>query len=790
MLPYTDFLKSKLVKARPLGFNPALPLNPWLKDFQADIATWAVKRGRAAIWADCGLGKTLMQLEWARQVALHTGKPVLILAPLAVGPQTVREGEKFGIPVILCQTQADVQPGINVTNYEKLHLFDPAAFAGVVLDESGILKSFMGATKTALVEAFAQTPYRLCCTATPAPNDWTELLNHAQFLGVMDPGEALTRWFINDTTEANHLRLKQHGEAEFWNWVTSWAVALRRPSDLGYSDDGFVLPPLNLHQINVEVDQIEGRGEYLFRMPDLSATTIHREMRLTASDRARAVADLVNASSDTWVVWCHTNYEADELVPLIPDAVEVRGSDSDREKERKLNLFSTGQVRVIITKPEIAGFGLNWQHCSHTIFVGLSYSFETLYQALRRLYRYGQVQPVEAYLVVAETEGAILTRIEEKMSAHEEFMQKMIAVEEKLQIHEDLTLIEHIPAEIHQGLGYKLYHGDCVECVQYLADNSVGLSVFSPPFSSLYTYSPAMADMGNCEDDEEFFEHFAYLIKELYRVTKPGRLCVVHCKNLPRYKSRYGVTGLRDFRGDTIRAFEGADIPGGRWVYHSETQIWIDPVREMQRTKVQRLLHKQVCKDSTLSGMGVPEFLVVFRKWSEDMDTVEPVTRGNPQVRFTDYIGEEPPAAWEYAYETEFTENEPGNLHETFGPSKNPNRKYSIAVWQRYASPVWFDITRTDVLNAQIARENEEEKHLAPLQLTVIARAIELWSNPGDLVLDPFTGIGSTGYQALKQEREFVGIELKDSYLKIALENLERAVRENSQMTLFDMVAE
>ena len=315
---------------------------------------------------------------------------------------------------------------------------------GLLVHNSSILKSYMGKTKRALVDAFAQTPYRLCCTATPAPNDVMEIGNHSEFLGIMPSSEMLMRWFINDTMQNGHYRLKGHAEKDFWQWVSSWAISLRKPSDLGYNDDGFSLPELQItrHYVDVDVTDSVPDGQ-LFRAPMMSATNLHKEMRITAADRAQAVAELVNASSDTWAVWCHTNYEADELKKRIPCAVEVRGSESLAEKERKITAFSNGQERVIIGKPSMLGFGLNWQHCHKTAFVGLSYSFEDFYQAVRRLYRFGQQYPVDVVIVAAETESPLVVTLERKMRAHMQMSESMVM--DSVSLQEDLQLTTYNP---------------------------------------------------------------------------------------------------------------------------------------------------------------------------------------------------------------------------------------------------------------------------------------------------------------------------------------------------------
>lgn len=428
-MTYESFLAAKEPAAAPCGITPR-DIHPALFPFQRDIVEWAVRRGRAAIFADTGLGKTRMQLEWARQV----GGPALVLAPLAVAHQTIREGKALGLDVVYARSQEEAGAGVSITNYERLDRFDLSRFRAVVLDESSILKSFMGATKRALVERCAVVPYRLACTATPAPNDHMEIGNHAEFLGVMLSHEMLARWFINDTSTFGTYRLKGHAVGLFWDWVTSWARCVGKPSDLGYSDDGFVLPALEERHHVLRVDLTEERGAALFRLPELSATSIHAEKRRTAADRARRVAELVAAEpAEPWIVWCETDYEADELTALIPDAVEVRGSMKPEEKERRLVDFSEGRTRLLVTKPSLAGFGLNWQHCARMAFVGVSFSYEQLYQAIRRSWRFGQKRAVHAHIVMAETERDVFAVVKAKAEGHAEMKDQMFAAMRRAQ---------------------------------------------------------------------------------------------------------------------------------------------------------------------------------------------------------------------------------------------------------------------------------------------------------------------------------------------------------------------
>lgn len=721
---YNHFLRSKQHAHEPCGFV-AKSINKMLFPFQVDIVRWAIRRGRAAIFADCGMGKGLMALEWARHVNKHTGKPVIIFAPLAVARQFNRESEKMGISklVNVCESQSEVGPGINVTNYEKMHRFDPSAFGGVVCDESSIIKSQDGKTRKALMEFCAGINFRLACTATPSPNDYMELGSHAEFLGVMRHVEMLSMFFVHDGGETAKWRLKGHAETAFWKWVCSWAVAIRKPSDLGYDDGAFTLPPLRMHQVTVPADKpLEG---FLFAVEAQTLDERRAARRESISARVYLCADLAIKSDEQWLIWCNLNAESEAVSSAISDAVEVTGSDSDEVKESRLMGFIDGRHRVLVTKPLIAGFGLNLQMCSKVAFLGLSDSYEQLYQAIRRCWRFGQTKPVDVYVITAETEGSVVRNIERKEKQSTEMMEEMVK-HMKTEMQREVRGLERDTADYKVARvatdRWEMHLGDCVEKVAEMKDGSIDFSIFSPPFASLYTYSNSERDMGN-STDEQFWEHFQFLIPELYRVLKPGRLIAFHCMNLPSSKERDGVIGIKDFRGDLIRAFQKHGF-----IYHSEVTIWKDPVTAMQRTKAIGLLYKQLRKDSAMSRQGIPDYLVVMRKPGINPD---PVTK----------------------------------THDSF----------PVDQWQRYASPVWMDINPSDTLQRQSAREDDDERHICPLQLEVIDRAVELWTNPNDLILSPFAGIGSEGHVALKMGRRFVGVELKQSYFDQAVRNLKIA---------------
>ncbi|MBR2804219.1 MAG: hypothetical protein IKE20_03625, partial [Eggerthellaceae bacterium] len=547
--------------------------------------------------------------------------------------------------------------------------------------------------------------------------------------------EMLAMFFIHDGGDTSKWRLKGHASSRYWDWVSSWACMVTKPSDLGYDDGDFELPELriNTHVIESGMNQ-EGR---LFAVTETTLSEQQKARRNTIEIKADMIAQYVNSSDDTWLIWCDLNAESEHLALSIPDAIEVRGSDSTEHKEDAMLGFADGKYRVLVTKPSIAGFGMNWQHCHKIAFCGMSHSYEQFYQAVRRCWRFGQTQPVDVEIFVTDLEQSIVDNVIRKKDDSEGMRVEMMARTSRIKEDSKMTdrdASAYIEDDRH-GEGWTMMLGDCVERIKEVESDSVGMSVFSPPFASLYTYSNSDRDMGNSKTDEEFATHFRYLVDELYRVLMPGRLVSFHCMNLPTSKERDGFIGIKDFRGELIRMFQDAGF-----IYHSEVTIWKDPVTAMQRTKAIGLLNKQKNKDSTISRQGIPDYLVTMRKPG---DNPEPVTHTNDD--------------------------------------------FPISVWQKYASPVWMDINPSNTLQYRAARENSDERHICPLQLDVIERAIKLWSNPGDTVLSPFGGIGSEGYVAIKDGRKFIGIELKKSYFDLACKNLNAAVEESQTLTLFDM---
>jgi len=726
MNDYLKFLEGKQKTHVLSGFDVnENELNGYMFPFQKFIVKRSLKAGKYAVFADCGLGKTLMQLEWANRVNKHTNKPVLILAPLAVSGQTIKEGEKFGINI--CKYDGSEAP-IQIINYEQLDNIDCSLFSGIVLDESSILKNFEGQTKKLIIESFADTPYKLACTATPSPNDPMELGNHAEFLDVMSRNEMLAMYFVHDGGETAKWRLKGHATKLFYQFVGSWAIMLNKPHDIGFEMQGYHLPSLNLLEWQIITPKRDNGS--LFNDAIISATNFNQELRLTKVERLDEAAKIVNDSDENFIIWIKQNEEGEALKKLIPGAVEVKGSDSPEYKEKMLLGFANNEYRVLITKTKIAQFGLNYQNCRNQIFASLDFSFEGLYQAIRRSYRFGQKNEVNIYLITTDTMANVKQSIDQKQKQFE-IMQDEMSKAVNANLSGKIMASADYDTEEVKNDQYFIKRGDCVQLIKDIKDESIGLSVFSPPFAELYTYSNHLEDMGNSKDYNEFLTQFGFLIKELNRVMMQGRNVAVHCMDLPIQKGKEGFIGLRDFSGMILKAFEEAGF-----IYHSRVTIWKDPVVEMQRTKALGLLHKQVKKDSTMSRVGIPDYVMIFRK---DGERVNPVT----------------------------------------------NTDIPVDLWQKYASPVWMDIDYGNTLQGyRNGRDDNDEKHICPLQLDTIERLIHLYSNKGDTVFTPFMGIGSEVFQAVKMDRYGIGFELKESYFDLAKSNLAACISSKRQLVL------
>lgn len=733
-MDYNEFLRGKRFVYQPTGKTISIEdINPLLFDFQKDFVRQAVRRGRCAIFADTGMGKTFMLLEYAR---LMTNKKALVMAPLSVARQTVREARKFGTHVTYIRGMDEVTGnGIYITNYEMISHIDFSQFEVVVLDESSILKSIDGKIKKRLFECLKVVPYILCTTATPAPNDEAEIANHAHVLRVMTREEMLSIFFVHDEQE---WRLRGHAHENYYQWLSSWATAIKKPSDLGYSDEGYILPPLTVNPVFVDTD-IASEGKLFFT--GLKGISDRSKVRkATIEDRLAAVKEIVNNADGQVIVWCGLNDEAKAVTRIIKGAVEISGDDDSEEKADRIEQFQDGKIRVLVTKPKIAGFGLNLQSCHNMVFFGLSDSWESYYQCVRRCWRFGQQLPVNVWIVLSEAERAIYENIMKKEAMANEMSQKLIENVRTFE-QDELNGLQNetyqYKEKLANGKTFEARLGDACERMKEIVDNSIHLSVFSPPFEGLFVYSPTTRDLGNSRGKCEFFEHFKFIIRELLRVTKPGRNCCVHTADVAAMAFKDGFIGLKDFPGWTIQAFEECG-----WIYHGRVTIDKNPQAQAIRTHSKALLFVQMEKDSSWSRPAMGDYILIFRKPGENETPIRPVENG------------------EMTRET----------------------------WIEWARPIWTGINESDTLQYTTADDPDDERHICPLQLGVIERCVKLWSNPGEIVFSPFGGIGSEGYVAIKNGRQASLIELKESYFNILVRNLERAEMEKSELTLFDML--
>lgn len=750
-MTYLEFLKSKTARSNKYGIDiDKCLISEALFPFQRDIVYWALRKGRCALFLDTGLGKTHCQTEWARLIA----KRSLIVAPLSVARQTVRISKQVtGADVFYVRNQSQCKDGINITNYEMIENFDPAQFGAVVLDESSILKNLGGATRQLVTKMFADTPYRLCCTATPAPNDEAEIGTHSEFLGIMKNNEMLATYFINGNKidevvykdgfgnlgiakrkqagrNGQEWRLRNYGRKSFYKWMCTWSMSIRKPSDIGGDDKGYVLPELRIHPTWVDVDCVPEGQLFFTGLKGIQNRASVRKM--TSEDRVRVACELVNGDKDQWVVWCGLNEESHALSSGIDGAIEVVGSDEPEQKAAAIESFQDGKYRVLVTKPKIAGFGMNLQNAHKMVFVGLSDSWEAYYQCIRREWRFGQMHPVDVYIVLSTVEREIYENVLNKNAMATRMTDELIANVKTYEreeitggIHmEDVSVLERTES----GNAWTAMLGDSCKRLAEIDDCSIDMSIYSPPFADLYTYSASDCDLGNSKDWTEFFRHYDFIVRHVLRVTKSGRISCVHTSDIAAMAMKDGYIGVRDFPGAVIRAHESAG-----WIYHGYAVVAKNPQAQAIRTKSKALLFVQLTRDSSDSRPAILDRVLFFKKPGKSAVPVTPVE----------------------------------------------NKEMDNETWIDWAGGIWVGIRESDTLQYSTARDANDEKHICPLQLGTIERCIKLYSNPGETILSPFMGIGSEIYQAVKLGRIGIGCELKESYYRIAVQNIRSAAQSN-----------
>lgn len=864
---YGEFLDSKLAIAPEAGFPDVSPddVSPALKPHQRDAVVWAVRGGRRAIFASFGLGKTSMQLEAVRLTMRHAGQASrgLIVCPLGVKQEFVRDvrdvlgWQPEELPKFIRSHTDAAGPGIYMTNYESIRegKLDPTGFDVVSLDEAAILRGF-GGTKTfrefmRLYEGSAA--YRFVATATPSPNDYIELLAYAAFLDVIDVGQAKTRFFKRDSEHADNLTLLPHMEDEFWHWVASWALFLNRPSDLGYSDEGYVLPDIEVvwHEIPASdrddnVFDRHGRGE-LFRDTSMGVQAAAAEKRDSIDDRVALAAQIINAAADGehFLIWHDQEAERHAIAKAIPAVVSVWGSQPLEDREDRIIGFSDGDFPYLSTKPVIAGSGCNFQrHCHRAIFVGIGFKFADFIQAIHRIHRFGQTKPVRIDLIHTEAERSIRAKLERKWRDHERLVERMTQIVRKYGLAADaigrgVERSRGVDRREVAGDGYRLVFNDTVDECASLPDASVGLIVTSIPFSTQYEYSPTTEDFGHNEDTAAFWQQMDYLTPNLLRVLKPGRVAAIHVKDriVPGGINGLGFRTLAPFHAEAI----GHYMAHG-FAFLGMVTVVTDVVRENNQTY--RLGYTAMRKDGSSVGVGVPEYVLLFRKPQTDQSkgfADEPIVK---EFGFTCKIhaliddpdeGDQTPCdadkPCQYGYSLARWQADAhgfwrtgGNRHlmpeEFVGLSAGERfrlfRDHYLANQYDYADhlaageylaaekqlpvdfmllqppswhpDVWTDVARMRTLN-MIQAAKGKEQHLCPLQFDVVDRIIERWSNPGDVVLDPFGGIMTVPYCALKLGRQGWGFELNPVYFRDGVAHVEGVAAELNAPTLFDLVA-
>ncbi|MDW9578870.1 DNA methylase N-4 [Sinorhizobium meliloti] len=822
---YGDFLRNKIRLAPVSGLQVnADEVNPILKDHQRDIVVWAVRGGKRAVFAAFGLGKSVIQIEVLRLICEKTAGRGLIVLPLGVRQEFRRDGEMLGVDIkFIRRIEEAGETGLYMTNYETVRdgKLDPNEFTAVSLDEASVLRSYGSKTYQTFLSLFEGVRYRFVATATPSPNRYKELIHYAGFLGIMDTGQALTRFFQRDSTQANNLTLYPHKEREFWLWLNSWAIFLQRPSDLGYSDEGYSLPPFNViyHEVqsNIADGGVDRDGQSaLFRDTAVGVVSASKEKRETLNARIAKMGEiLAGAPADRFIIWHDLEDERRAIEKAVPTAVSVYGTQELDAREQAIIDFSNGEFQYLAAKPVIAGSGCNFQrHCHKAIFLGIGFKFNDFIQALHRIYRFLQTRQVEIHIIYAESEREVLRTLQGKWEAHNRMVENMSEIIrehglDKLSAAEVLTRsigVERIEAK---GEGWLVANNDCVDETRSMADNSVDLIVTSIPFSNHYEYTPSYNDFGHTDSDDHFFQQMDFLTPELLRTLKPGRIYACHVKDRILFGN---VTGMGM---PTVNPFHARTIfhtMSHGFAYMGMVQINTDVVRENNQTY--RLGWTENCKDGTKMGVGSPEYLLLFRKLPSDTSKAyadervtkdkEDYTRARWQVDAHAFwrssgdrlltpdelaaLGPDLLAKtfteWSmkhvYDYETHIKIGETleirGALPSTF-MSLAPG---STSVW------TWHDVVRMRTLNGEQTKKGLEN-HICPLQFDIVDRVIRRFSNEGDLVFDPFGGLFTVPYRALKLGRKGRASELNPGYFLDGIKYLQAMEREISTPTMFDI---
>lgn len=827
---YIDFLRSKMEIAPVSGFDiDPSEVNPALKPHQRDAVIWAVKGGRRALFESFGLGKTAQELEFCRIVAEHEGGQALIILPLGVRQEFTRDAvELLGIdPPRYVRTMEEVKANadaqILMTNYERVRDGDIEMryFSAVVLDEASVLRSYGSDTFQSFMVKAKGLKYKLVCTATPSPNKCKELVHYAGYLEIMDTGQALTRFFQRDSTKANNLTLYPHKEEEFWLWVSTWALVITAPSDLGYDDTGYALPPLDVRTHVIREDygaavdrdgQIKLQNEVAMSLSEAS-----REKRDSMDKRIAKAKEIINSDPDAhFILWHDLEAERHAIKAAIPGVVDIYGSMDYDEREKRVIDFADGKSRLFATKKELSGQGCNFQrHCHRAIFVGIDYKFNDFIQAIHRIYRFLQTEQVIIDIIYTEAEDPVYRALMEKWDLHNHFQEKMREIVHKyglggVKAEEAMARSIGVQREEVRGSNFTAIHNDCVQECSNMAENSLDLIVTSIPFSNHYEYTPSYNDFGHNEDTERFFEQMDYLTPQLLRSLKPGRVAAIHVKDRVMFGNvtGYGMPSMEPFHAMCIRHY----MQHG-FIYFGMITVVTDVVRENNQTY--RLGWTEQCKDGTKMGVGCPEYILLFRKLPTDTSkayadepvskTKEEYTRAQWQIDAhgywrssgdrlvsTEELSKIPVDKLQAAYRKHSRENiysyaNHVQLSKSLDEEGHLPATFMVVAPGSWSDDVWDDVNRMRTLNTTQS-QRRQQLHVCPLQLDIVERLINRYSNPGDLVFDPFGGIGTVPLMALKMGRRGLMTELNGDYFRDAVGYLREQEQTDDTISLFDIL--
>ncbi len=827
---YDRFLHTKVVTAPESGFEiPIDEIHAALKPHQKDAVRWALKGGRRALFESFGLGKTAQELEWCYQVVRHEGGQALIVLPLGVRQEFTRDAvELLGIdgPVYVrtMQEAAQTDAKILMTNYERVRDgdIDPTAFVACALDEDSVLRSFGSKTYQTFLDKFRGVKYKLVATATPSPNKYKELIHYAGFLEVMDTGQALTRFFKRDSTKANNLTLYPHKEEEFWLWVSSWALLIADPSDLGYDSEGYALPELEIrtHVLKDVYNQSEDRDGQIKIANDaaMSLQDAAREKRESVEVRVAKAKEIIEAEPDAnFLLWHDLEAERHEIKRQMPETVDIFGAMEYEEREKRVIAFSEGRVRLFATKKSLSGQGCNFQkHCHRAIFIGIDYEFNDFIQAIHRVYRFLQTQKVVIDLIYMESEDPIYRALMLKWQQHLHLQEKLRQIVRKYGLSEQLAAIRMARSigvnrvEI-KGKNFTAVNNDCIYETGKMDDNSVDLIVTSIPFSNHYEYTPSYNDFGHNEDTKRFFDQMDYLTPNLLRILKPGRVFCCHVKDRVLFGNAtgMGMPTMEPFHAQCVEHYMRHGF-----AYFGMITVVTDVVRENNQTY--RLGWSEQCKDGSKMGVGCPEYILLFRKLPSDRSKAyadEPVKKGKEEYTRAQWqidahgywrssgdrlMSKEEIAAVDvsklqavyrkYSRESIYSYDEHVALAKKLDEDGHLPATFMVVAPGSWSDHVWDDINRMRTLNTN-QTQNKRVMHVCPLQLDIVDRLINRYSNQGDLVLDPFGGLGTVALQAMKAGRKGYTIELNNDYFRDAVGYLKDFETEDPHLfSLFDLI--